>query len=197
MKKLHVAFVALVLFGVSALNAQTQAGFKLLTIDMNKLFEGYPGTAMFRVEMAASQKAAQSGLELLFKQGNALVDSYKTLVDQAKTATASADRVKFEAMAEGKMKDIQAKQAEVESYKKEQEERLKTQQEAYKNETLKKISAIAAGVAKRKGATALVDTAGITAIGISNFVYTDPTIDITDEVLAEINATPAAKPASP
>jgi outer membrane protein len=42
-------------------------------------------------------------------------------------------------------------------------------------------------VAKRKGATLLIDKAGPSMIGVSNIIYSDAAYDITDDVMAEIN----------
>jgi len=71
---------------------------------------------------------------------------------------------------------------------------------------LEEIGKIATDVAKRKGATLLLDKAGPTLIGVSNVIYADAAYEITDEVMKEINkdrqasapasAAPAAAPAA-
>jgi len=61
---------------------------------------------------------------------------------------------------------------------------------------LEEISKTATEIAKRKGATLLLDKAGPTLIGVSNVIYSDPAYDITDEVMKEINKDrPAGIPA--
>ena len=63
---------------------------------------------------------------------------------------------------------------------------------------LEEISKLATDVAKRKGATLLLDKAGPTGIGISSLVYSDPGFEITDEVMKEINKDrPAASTTAP
>ena len=69
---------------------------------------------------------------------------------------------------------------------------------------LEEITKVATDVAKRRGATLLLDKSGPSLIGISNLIYTDAGFDITDDVSAEINksrpagaaAAPAAAPSS-
>jgi len=65
---------------------------------------------------------------------------------------------------------------------------------------VEEISKIAVDIAKKHGATILLDKSGPTLIGVSNVLYADAAYDITDEVAAEINksrpATPAAAPAA-
>jgi outer membrane protein len=68
----------------------------------------------------------------------------------------------------------------------------------FRNLMLEEISKIATDVAKRKGATLLIDKAGPTQIGISNFIYSDPGYDLTEDVLKEINKDkPASAPSAP
>ena len=75
---------------------------------------------------------------------------------------------------------------------------------------IEEITKVAVDIAKKKGATFLLDKSGPTLVGVSNILYFDPSLDITDEVMAEINkdrpamtpapaatsAAPAAAPAS-
>jgi len=68
---------------------------------------------------------------------------------------------------------------------------------------VEEISKVAVDIAKKKGATFLIDKSGPTLIGVSNVLYSDPAYDITDEVAKEVNkdrpttppaTTPAAAP---
>jgi outer membrane protein len=52
---------------------------------------------------------------------------------------------------------------------------------------IEEISKVAVEIAKKKGATFLLDKSGPTLVGVSNILYFDPSLDITDEVMAEIN----------
>jgi outer membrane protein len=72
---------------------------------------------------------------------------------------------------------------------------------------LEEIAKVATELAKKRGATLLLDKAGPTAIGISNVLYSDAAYDLTDEVAKEVNkdkpvgapsapAAPAAAPAA-
>jgi outer membrane protein len=49
------------------------------------------------------------------------------------------------------------------------------------------ISKVAIGIAKAHGGMLLVDKSGPTLVGISSIAYCDPSLDITDEVMAAIN----------
>jgi outer membrane protein len=52
---------------------------------------------------------------------------------------------------------------------------------------IEEISKVAVDIAKKKGATFLLDKSGPTLVGVSNVLYYEPDLDITDEVMTEIN----------
>jgi outer membrane protein len=62
---------------------------------------------------------------------------------------------------------------------------------------VEEISKTAVEIAKRKGATFLIDKSGPSLIGVSNILYSDPAYEITDEVAKEVNKDrPASSPAA-
>ena len=66
----------------------------------------------------------------------------------------------------------------------------------FKGQMFAEISRIATEIAKRKGATLLLDKAGPSMMGVSNILYYDPSLEITDEVIAAANRDrPATVPA--
>ena len=52
---------------------------------------------------------------------------------------------------------------------------------------IEEITKTATEIAKKHGATILLDKSGPTLVGVSNVLYFDPSLDITEEVMAEIN----------
>jgi outer membrane protein len=52
---------------------------------------------------------------------------------------------------------------------------------------IEEISKVAVAIAKGKGATLLIDKSGPTMVGVSNVLYYDPSLEITDEVMDELN----------
>ena len=59
--------------------------------------------------------------------------------------------------------------------------------QTFKTLMIEEITKTATDIAKKKGATLLLDKSGPTLVGVSNVLYFDPSLDITDEVMAEIN----------
>jgi outer membrane protein len=62
---------------------------------------------------------------------------------------------------------------------------------------IEEITKSAVEIAKKKGATFLLDKSGPTLVGVSNILYFDPSLDITDEVATELNKDRPAATAAP
>ena len=76
------------------------------------------------------------------------------------------------------------------------QQRIKT----HRDLLLEEISKVVVDLAKKKGATLVLDKSGPTLFGIPSVIYSDASYDITDEVVAEVNKdrpAPAAVPAPP
>jgi outer membrane protein len=188
MKKIIQSLAALAAFGALALAAQAQPAPKIYVVDMAKLYDTHYKTQEQNAKIQADDQKAQEEVEKMNKEGNALVEEYKSLNDQASNPTLSADaKSKAQDAAQKKLEQIQGKQREVQTFIQNTRNSLGQRLNTFRSLMLEEITKVATDVAKRKGATLLIDKAGPTAIGISNFLYTDPAYDITEDVLKEIN----------
>jgi outer membrane protein len=150
-------------------------------------------------KIQADDQKAQEEVEKMNKEGNALVEEYKAANEKSNNPALSADaKSKAQDDAAKKLEAIQAKQREVQTFIQNTRNSLGQRLNTFRSLMLEEISKVATDVAKRKGATILVDKAGPTAIGISAFVYVDPAYEITEDVMKEINKDkPANAPAAP
>jgi len=183
---------SLAVLGSSTLLMQAQPAPKILVVDMQKVFESHYKTEDNTAKLRADEQKAQVELERLSKEGQAIVDTYKELVEAVESTrsspVASNDaKAKAEKAAQDKMQEIQKKQQEVQQFRANVERHLQQRLQLFQEQILEEISKIATEIARKKGATILVDKSGRTNFGISNFIYLDPAYDITDEVLKEVN----------
>ncbi|MCR6656045.1 MAG: OmpH family outer membrane protein [Opitutus sp.] len=215
MKKLiQSLLIAASLCGAS-LVAQAQPATKIAIVDMAKLYDGHYKTEAQNAKLRADEQKAQEELDRLNKEGNALVERYKDLVDQSNNPAATADaKTKAQGEAQKVLEDIQRKQQEVQSFQVNTRNSLQQRLQTFRSLMIEEISKVAVDLAKRKGATLVLDKSGPTLIGVSNILYSDSAFEITDDVAKEINkdrpanaattpapatttpATPAAAPAS-
>jgi outer membrane protein len=201
MKKSIQSLLALLAFGATALVAQAQPAPKILVVDMAKLYDGHYKTEEQNAKLRGDEQKAQEELEKLNKEGNSLVEKYKELVDQSNNPAATADaKSKAQTESQRLLQDIQRKQGEVQSFQNNTRNSLQQRIQTFRSMMVEEISKVAVEIAKRKGATLLIDKSGPTLIGVSNILYSDAAYDITDEVSKEGNkdrpATPPAAPAA-
>jgi outer membrane protein len=199
MKNPIKSLVATVAFAALALGAYAQPAVKSLVVDMAKLYDTHYKTLEQNAKIQADDQKAQEEVEKMNKEGNALVEEYKALNDQSNNPALSAEaKGKAQNDAQKKLESIQAKQREVQTFIQNTRNSLGQRLNTFRSLMLEEISKVAADVAKRKGATLLLDKAGPTAIGISNVIYADAGFDITDEVMKEVNKDrPPGAPTAP
>lgn len=179
--------------------ALAQPAIKLITVDVAKSYDSYykaeEGMAKFR----DAQQKAQEQAEEYRKQGQLMVEEYKELAEQAKSTLLTADaKTKAEQNAAKKLEDIQRKQGELQNFMQSTDRSLQQQMLTRRELLLEEITKTVNEIAKRKGATLVIDKSGPSAFRIPVVLYADAGYDITDEVIAEINKDkPATAPAAP
>jgi outer membrane protein len=207
MKNTIHSLLAFAVMGATALVAQAQPTPKILVVDMAKLYDGHYKTEEQNAKLRGDEQKAQEELDKLNKEGNSLVEKYKELVDQSNNPAATAEaKSKAQGESQKLLQDIQRKQQEVQSFQTNTRNSLQQRIQTFRSLMVEEISKVAVEIAKRKGATILVDKSGPTLIGVSNILYADSSYDITDEVQKEVNkdrpatapsvAAPSAAPAT-
>lgn len=199
MKNPIKSLVAIAAFAALAVGAHAQPAVKILVVDMAKLYDTHYKTLEQNAKIQTDDQKAQEEVEKMNKEGNSLVEEYKSLNDSSNNPALSAEaKGKAQADAQKKLESIQNKQREVQTFIQNTRNTLGQRLNTFRSLMLEEISKVAADVAKRKGATLLFDKAGPTAIGISNVIYADNGFDITDEVMKEVNKDrPAGAPTAP
>jgi outer membrane protein len=188
MKKSIQSLVAVAAIALTTLTTHAQTAPKILVVDLAKLFDNHWKTQEQQAKLKADGAKAQDQIAQLQKDGNALVDQFKELDEQSKNPTATAEaKAKAQGDAQKLYDQIQQKRSELQSFAQNTQSTLRQRFETFKTLMIEEITKVAVDIAKRKGATFLVDKSGPTLVGVSNILYYDPSLDITDEVMAELN----------
>jgi outer membrane protein len=188
MKKSIQSIFAVTAIALSALTAHAQTAPKILVVDLAKLFDSHYKTLEQQAKLQADEAKAQDQLAQITKEGNALVEQFKELDEQSKNPTATAEaKAKAQTDAQKKYDEIQQKRSEQNSFVQNTSNTLKQRFQTFKTLMIEEITKAATEIAKKKGATLLIDKSGPTLVGVSNVLYFDPSLDITEEVMAEIN----------
>lgn len=198
MKNSFKTLLVMAAFGAFALAGQAQTATKVLVVDMAKLLDNHYKTQEQNEKLRADGQKAQEELDRLNKEGNALVEQYKELIDQSNNPAATAEaKNKVQGDAQRKMEEIQRKQNEVRTFEANTQRALQGRIRTFRDLMFEEIGKIATDVAKRRGAALLVDKSGPTLLGIPSVIHFDPALDITDEVMNEINKDRPASAVTP
>ena len=198
MKSSVKSLLAAFAFGACALVGTAQTP-KIMVVDMANLFDNHYKKLEQDQKLRGDEQKAQEELEKLNAEGNQLVEQYKEFAEQAKNPALSDDaKAKAEQEAQAKLEEIQRKQNEVQTFRVNTQRTLQQRIQNFRGIMLEEIGKIATDVAKRQGASLLIDKSGPSLIGIAPLIYADPSMDITEAVAAEINKSrPAGAPTAP
>jgi outer membrane protein len=197
MKNALHTLIAAAASALLASTAHAQAAPKIFIVDLAKIISSNWKVQEQQAKLNADEAKAQKEIDRMAAEGKALVDELKDLDEQTKSPAASADaKARAQAAAQAKYDEIQRKRNEQTQYAQNATNTLRERSEAFKGQMFAEISRIATEIAKRKGATLLLDKAGPSMMGVSNILYYDPSLEITDEVIAAANRDrPATVPA--
>jgi outer membrane protein len=188
MKKTIQSLFALTAIALMPLSAHAQTSPKILVVDLAKLFDNHWKTQELQAKLNAEGVKAGEQASQLQKEGKALLEEFKDLDEQSKNPTATAEaKARAVADAQKKYEEVQEKHAELDSLAQTTQTTLHQRYDSFKTVMLADITKIAVGIAKAKGATFLLDKSGPTLVGVSNILYFDPSLDITDEVTAALS----------
>ncbi len=205
MKKLLQSLLAVAALGALSSIAQAQPTFKLLVVDMAKLYDTHYKTIEKNAQLQADDQKAQEEVDRMNKEGNGLVEEYKALNDKTSNPALTAEaKSNAQNEAQKKFEAIQNKQREVQTFIQNTRNSLQQRMQTYKALILEEISKAATTVAQRKSGSLLLDKSGPSLFLIPSVIYSDPGYDITDDVAKEINkdrpaasSTPAPATAAP
>lgn len=190
-----LSVLAAIATGSTALLAQPAV--KLVVVDMAKVFDNHYKSEEANAKFRDAEQKAQEQVEELRKQGQSLVEEYKELVEQSKNTLLTAEaRTKIEGEAQKKGEEIQRKQAEIQNFMQNTQRSLQQRIKTHRDLLLEEISKTVVEIAKRQGATLVLDKSGPTLFGIPSVLYADGAYDITETVLAEVNKDRPAPPAT-
>lgn len=171
------------------LSGSALAQAKIGTVDLRKLFDNYYKTklAQASIQENASQLAKDDrGMQDDLQKANA---DYKQLLAQANDQAISADeRDKRKQAAADKLKQMQDSKNAMDQFERTAQAKLADDRQRMRDKILTAIKITVTTTAKAKGCTLVIDTAAETVNGTPAVVYDSGENDLTDAVLAQLNA---------
>jgi outer membrane protein len=183
MKKLHLLLLSLACSAVFTLTASADSAIRLFTADMARLYENYYRTAEAQARFQSAVESAQASAEAMMAEGNALVEEYRQVLEQANSPALSAEaRERAEADAEAKLQTIREKEREVQQFQANTQRALQQRQASHRQLVLDEIKDVVNSLARAQGATLVLDSSANSSV-----IFAASGFDITERALVELN----------
>lgn len=172
---------------------------KIATVDLKKVFEDYYKTKLADAAIKEEANGLDKDRKALIDDHSKAMDDYKKALDEANNQAVSADeREKRKKEAEGKLIKINDLRQTVEQFDRTAKQNLDEKLRITREKILKEIKEVINTKSKAGGFTLVLDSSTAEPAGRPPVVlYTNGDNDLTDQVLAQLNANaPANLPAS-
>src|SRR6185312_36866 len=165
---------------------------------MAKVYDNDWKTQDEMTKLTGSRTSAQQQFDQMTKDGQALMDQYKSLDEKAKNPLTSPD-AKTQAQTEQQKlgEQIMAKRNDQSQFATTVQREFQQQIQNFHDLMMEEIGAKATEIGKAHGATLILDKSGVGVLGARGVIYSDPGYDITAEVLAAVNKDKPASVAAP
>ncbi len=165
------------------------AQVKLAVIDLGKVFDKYYKTQAASAKIKERVADMDKELKALRTQYEKATEDYKKALDEANNqAVSSEEREKRKKAAETKFREIQELEQSVAQFRTQANTTIEEQKRRMVENILGEIRAVINTKAKAAGYSLVLDTSGDSLRGAPVVIYSNGENDITDAVLALLNA---------
>ena len=182
--------MGLVLLSLLGGSAWAQSAPRIGTVDLNKIFDGYYKKKQAEVIIKDRADELQKTLKDMVTKFQKDKDAYDKMVASAGDSNISADeRDRRKKQAEDMLKNLKQSDDEITSSRRQAMADLDDQKTRMINRLVDEIRQVVSAKAREAGFTMVLDVAAVSAKSGAPFVlYSDNQTDITEPVLAQLNA---------
>jgi outer membrane protein len=178
-----------VLLLMTFMGGSAVAQTKIATVDLRKLFDNYYKTKLAQAQIQEHAAQLDNDDKSMKNDLKKASDDYQTLLQQSSDQALSADeRDRRKQAASDKLKELQSNKATIDQYERQAQTTLGEQRQRMREKIIIEIKAAVTTKAKTGGYTLVFDTAAETVNGTMAIVYTSGDNNLTDSVLAQLNA---------
>ena len=180
----------------SLLSGSAWAQGRIATVDLRKIFDNYWKTK--QADAALKDRAAdiEKDHKIMLDDWKKAKDEYQTLLTEANNQTLSLEeREKRKKSAEDKLKQIKDSEDAIAQYERQARTTLDEQRKRMRDSIVEEIRTAVNGRAKSAGYALVLDTVAESANNTPIVLYSNNENDMTDAVLAQLNA--GAPPETP
>ena len=161
---------------------------KIAIVNMEEVFKNFYKTKINSAKFNKQAATYKEYADQLAASQIKLEEEFRNLRDASQNiALPETERESKRLAARDKYRQLQAKQAELETYNQEKSAQLKEQYDKMRKELLTEIRKCVAKYANQKGFATVLDASGNTTNDIPMVLYYKPEMDISDEILKILN----------
>ena len=187
-------FILLCLLCLSCISIAA-AELKVALVDMRTVFRDYEKTKVVEKKLQEQMDTFRDYSKKLAAQIQTLKKEFETVRDQSQNnfALTPAEQQNKKMKARELYERLAIKDAELKNYAKSRQEQIRTAYEKMRTEILNVIRVVVSAQAQLQGFHLVLDSSGATSNDISPVIYFTPSLDITKQVLENLNRDYKAK----
>jgi outer membrane protein len=198
MKRTFMITVALTGFLAGSLSALSQSAGRIVTVDMNKIFNEYYKTPIASGKLKDTAESYNKEHEDMLAQYRKQVDELNKLrEEQDKPEYTPEVREQKKKAVQEKLAETQKTQRDIEEYRNSHRQILEQQTQRMRQGILKEINDVVSKEARNVGYIIVLDKSGNTLNGVPSVVYSQDALDITDEIIKTLNKNRVIESAKP
>jgi outer membrane protein len=190
MKKTMTILCAVAVLALMGANSQAAEAQQLAFVDLDKVFNEHPKT-----KQADAQLKEQG--DAVMKERKELIDDYEKLQEEfnaareeaQNTALSEEKRDEKRTEAEDKLVSIRELEAKIRRFDESRRKQLDEQSRRMRKGIVEEIRKVIHDYSVKQNFLAVVDSSGQSFNGVEIILYTDPKVDITDTIIAELTKT--------
>ena len=183
-----VKLVIVILGLMSVFLTNVFAEQKIAVVNMDEIFNAYYKTKIEDTRIKKQTDIYRDYLVNLNKSREKLQQEFVRVRDASQNiAYSDAERESSRISAQNKYRQLQAKDVEIQQYNQEKREKMVEEFKKIKDGLVKEIRKVIASIGIREKYTLILDTSGDSLNTIPTVVYHSKYIEITDEVVKQLN----------
>jgi len=183
--------ISLLCAAALALPAQAQNAPVILVVDVGAVFNGSSEAQAAQLKFTSAVEAANKEITAKIQDATAVAKDAQDLSAKATDTALTPDaRAQYQKDLDAKQKQFNEAQQEIAGFKQSMEQELQDRRQTIVQTQFDAIKVVVIDIAKKRRASLVLNSSGLSV------VYYDPSMDITKDVLAVLNAGAAAATAT-
>ena len=164
------------------------AELKVAVIDMEKVFNSYYKTKISAANLKKQAEVFKAYAQKLDESRQKLLDEFNTLRDESQNiALSKTEQESKRLQAQDKYRQVKEKEAELTQYNKTKYKQLNQERNEMRDALLKEIRDEINKQASLAGYSLILDKSGVTINNLPVVIFHNPSLDITDGIVSELN----------